>query len=107
MSTIRRGIALCLTAALLPTALASQVNAPGQQRRVGRMQRDNCASSDSTRSFRRGVGADSTSAAGGASQISGGTQRSHEYPEFDVVLDIPNVCVGKIFPKVDSVTERL
>jgi hypothetical protein len=107
MSTIRRGIALCFAAALLPTALAAQVNAPGQQRRVGRMQRDNCAGSDSTRSFRRGVGADTTSGAAGASQITGGTQRSHEYPEFDVVLDIPNVCVEKIFLKVDSVTARL
>lgn len=39
--------------------------------------------------------------------ISGGTTRSHEYPEYDVVLDIPNVCVERIFLKVDSVTARL
>jgi hypothetical protein len=29
------------------------------------------------------------------------------YPEYDVVLDIPNVCVERIFLKVDSVTARL
>jgi hypothetical protein len=40
-------------------------------------------------------------------QISGGTPRSREYPEFDVVLDIPNVCVERIFLKVDSVTARI
>src|SRR4029078_12065898 len=34
-------------------------------------------------------------------------QRSHEYPEYDVVLDIPNVCVEKIYLKVDSVTARI
>ena len=106
MSTIRRGIAACLATVLLPMTLASQVNAPGQQRRVGRMQRENCASSDSTRGFRRAVG-DSSITTGGASQITGGTQRSHEYPEYDVVLDIPNVCVEKIYLKVDSVTARI
>ena len=104
MSTIWRGIAICFAAVLLPTTLASQVNAPGQQRRVGRMQRDNCAT-DSTRTFRRGVGDSATTA--GASPITGGTQRSHEYPEYDVVLDIPNVCVEKIYLKVDSVTAKL
>ena len=108
MSTIRGVIAICFAAVLLPATLASQVNAPGQQRRVGRMQRENCAAAtDSTRSFRRGIGADSTSRAGGASQITGGTERSHEYPEYDVVLVIPNVCVEKIYLKVDSLTARL
>lgn len=106
MPTLQRGIVACIAAVLLPATLASQVNAPGQQRRVGRMQRDNCAS-DSTRSFRRGVGGDSTSAQTSTSTITGGTQRSHEYPEYDVVLDIPNVCVEKIYLKVDSVTARL
>ena len=107
MSTIRRGIAVSIAALLLPMTLAAQVNAPGQQRRVGRMQRENCASADSTRGFRRGVGTDSAITSGGASQITGGTQRSHEYPEYDVVLDIPNVCVEKIYLKVDSVTARI
>ncbi|HKN65813.1 MAG TPA: hypothetical protein VJW73_06015 [Gemmatimonadaceae bacterium] len=108
MSTIRLGIAASIAVLLLPMTLASQVNAPGQQqRRVGRMQRENCASTDSTRGFRRGVGADSAITTGGASPITGGTQRSHEYPEYDVVLDIPNVCVEKIYLKVDSVTARI
>src|SRR3954469_12680082 len=107
MSTIRRVLAVSIAALLLPMTLASQVNAPGQQRRVGRMQRENCASADSTRGFRRGVGGDSALASGGASQITGGTQRSHEYPEYDVVLDIPNVCVERIFLKVDSLAARL
>jgi hypothetical protein len=44
--------------------------------------------------------------AGGA-QVTGGTGRSHEYPEYDVVLDIPNLCVQRIFLKVDSVTAKL
>jgi hypothetical protein len=39
--------------------------------------------------------------------VTGGTVRSRQYPEFDVVLDIPNVCVERIFLKVDSVTARL
>jgi hypothetical protein len=39
--------------------------------------------------------------------LTGGTARSQEFPEFDVVLDIPNVCVEKIFLKVDSLTARL
>jgi hypothetical protein len=39
--------------------------------------------------------------------ITGGTVRSRQYAEFDVVLDIPNVCVERIFLKVDSVTARL
>ena len=105
--TVRRTSTL-VALAMFPATLLSQVNASGQQRRVGRMRRENCAASDSSRDFRRGVGIDSTRAgAAGASQITGGTQRSHEYPEYDVVLDIPNVCVEKIYLKVDSVTARL
>ncbi len=70
-----------------------------------------CVGPDSTRGIRRGIG-DSLRVSqrmpgDTARQITGGTQRSHEYPEFDVVLDIPNVCVEKIFLKVDSVTARL
>jgi hypothetical protein len=70
-----------------------------------------CVSADSTtRRMRRGIG-DSlrVTQRGGDStrQVTGGTERSREYPEFDVVLDIPNVCVEKIFLKVDSVTAKL
>ncbi len=39
--------------------------------------------------------------------MSGGTARSHEFPEYDVVLDIPNLCVNRIFLKVDSLTAKL
>ena len=77
-------------------------------------QRTMCASNDSVRSVRRAIGdtarmrrtAGVTSGVGGA-VVTGGTPRSQQYPEYDVVLDIPNVCVGKIFLKVDSVTARL
>jgi hypothetical protein len=71
------------------------------------MQRENCAA-DTTRSVQRAVGVDSARGGGGGAQnITGGTARSHEFPEFDVVLDIPNVCVQRIFLKVDSVTAKL
>jgi hypothetical protein len=105
MSTSNRSIAIVVgIVLLLPSTLLAQVT-PGQQRRVGRMQRDNCAASDTSRGFRRAVGADT--AAAGVTPITGGTARSHEFPEFDVVLDIPNVCVEKIFLKVDSLTAHL
>jgi hypothetical protein len=39
--------------------------------------------------------------------VTGGTGRSHEYPEYDVVLDIPNLCVNRVFLKVDSLTAKL
>jgi len=42
-----------------------------------------------------------------AQQVTGGTGRSHEYPEYDVVLDIPNLCVNRVFLKVDSLTAKL
>jgi len=64
-----------------------------------------CVGPDSGRTFQRAVGLDSAS--GAANRITGGTARSHEYPEFDVVLDIPNLCVERIFLKVDSVTAHI
>ena len=73
-----------------------------------------CQPSDSLRAFNRELRADSLARqrqAGGAvpgtQPITGGTGRSHEYPEYDVVLDIPNLCVNRIFLKVDSVTAKL
>lgn len=72
-----------------------------------------CVVGDSARGVRRAVGlSDSTMRGmqrmtGDSSRVTGGTDRSHEYPEYDVVLDIPNVCVERIFLKVDSVTARL
>jgi hypothetical protein len=71
-----------------------------------------CIAGDSARGVRRAVGLDTTRGMqrmpGDTSRaITGGTERSHEYPDYDVVLDIPNVCVERIFLKVDSVTARL
>ena len=72
-----------------------------------------CQPSDSLRAFNRGLRADSLArqrAAGaptGTRPVTGGTGRSQEYPEYDVVLDIPNLCVNRIFLKVDSVTAKL
>lgn len=53
------------------------------------------------------TGVGGVSGGAGGARITGGTTRSQEYPEFDVVLDIPNVCIQKIYLKVDSVTARL
>jgi hypothetical protein len=72
-----------------------------------------CVPSDSLRAFNRGLRADSLArnrASGGqvpGATVTGGTLRSHEFPEYDVVLDIPNLCVNRIFLKVDSVTAKL
>jgi hypothetical protein len=69
--------------------------------------------SDSLRAFNRALRADSLArqrTSGGTVQgatVTGGTGRSHEFPEYDVVLDIPNLCVNRIFLKVDSVTAKL
>ena len=110
------GIALLLAALSAPTPARAQVTPGSQQQqratRVGRMQRDNCAAgtSDTSRSFRRAVGGDSTGRAAppaGTTPITGGTTRSQQYPEYDVVLDIPNLCVERIFLKVDSVTAKI
>jgi hypothetical protein len=95
----------------IPLALSLALPADAQQQQA-QTQRRQCAADDA-RGFRRAVG--DTSRAGqqqqrGAQQpggVTGGTQRSQSYPEFDVVLDIPNVCVGRIFLRVDSVTAQL
>ena len=96
-------------AALIP----SITNAQRTTTRPGAGQPWQCQPSDSLRAFNRGLRVDSLAAqraaggvAGGA-QVTGGTGRSHEYPEYDVVLDIPNLCVNRIFLKVDSVTAKL
>jgi len=92
----------------------AQNAAPGTQRLQGtRDMHVACVAGDSARGIRRAVtAADSgrgvSRMPGDTSRtITGGTQRSHEYPEYDVVLDIPNVCVERIFLKVDSVTAKL
>ena len=105
-----------LTAAVAISSLLPSV-APGQgrttQRGPGGGQAWQCTPSDSLRSFNRGLRADSLArdrASGGQVQgatVTGGTLRSHQYPEYDVVLDIPNLCVNRLFLKVDSVTAKL
>ncbi|HEY0997655.1 MAG TPA: hypothetical protein VGD77_16815 [Gemmatimonadaceae bacterium] len=72
---------------------------PGQ---IGRLTRENCAGTDTARTFRRTV-----SAPAGTTPVTGGTARSQAYPEYDVVLDVPNLCVERITLKVDSLTARL
>jgi hypothetical protein len=67
-----------------------------------------CVGPDSVRRVRRGL--DTLRVQRGADtvrRVTGGTPRSREWPEFDVVLDIPNVCVERIFLKVDSVTAKI
>src|SRR4051794_3809254 len=90
-------------AALLPTIAGAQVRPATSARAAGSGQPWQCTPSDSTRAFNRTLRADSLArqrAAGGAVQgatVTGGTGRSHEFPEYDVVLDIPNLCVNRIF----------
>jgi hypothetical protein len=96
--------------ALVPAATHAQ---PRTTTRPGSGQPWQCTPSDSLRAFNRGLRADSLArdrASGGqvpGASVTGGTQRSHEFPEYDVVLDIPNLCVQRIFLKVDTVTAKL
>jgi hypothetical protein len=104
----RTGVAL-IVAMLTPIVAIAQVTSPGTQRpggRIGGAARANCVGADSA-SFQRAVGAAPAGAAGQTRQITGGTERSHMYPEYDVVLDIPNLCVERIHLRVDSLTARL
>ncbi|MFL5529378.1 MAG: hypothetical protein ACJ77T_00060 [Gemmatimonadaceae bacterium] len=100
-------------AALIPSIASAQVRAPASARGPGSGQPWQCNPSDSLRAMNRALRADSLTrqrAAGGAAggaTVTGGTGRSHEFPEYDVVLDIPNLCVNRIFLKVDSVTAKL
>jgi hypothetical protein len=99
--------------ALLPSISAAQIRStPTRVSSSG--QPWQCLPTDSARAFNRTLRADSLArqrAAGGApagtSPVTGGTGRSHEYPEYDVVLDIPNLCVNRVFLKVDSLTAKL
>ena len=90
-----------------PSRMASM---PGRQ---GRIERACGSAADTSLRFRRGVGDSlrvSTSAAAppaGTTPVTGGTQRSQEFPEYDVVLDVPNLCVQNIHLKVDTVTAKV
>jgi hypothetical protein len=98
-------------AALIPSITNAQARPQTAVRGSG--QPWQCVPSDSARAFNRALRADSlarqrtTGAPAGGPTVTGGTARSHEYPEYDVVLDIPNLCVNRVFLKVDSVTAKL
>jgi len=98
--------------ALIPSTSFAQARTTAA-RAPGSGQPWQCQPSDSARAFNRALRADSLArsrAAGGAvpgANVTGGTQRSHEFPEYDVVLDIPNLCVNRLFLKVDTVTAKL
>ncbi|HET9637238.1 MAG TPA: hypothetical protein VFP26_15010 [Gemmatimonadaceae bacterium] len=99
-------------AALIPSITSAQQRTTTT--RLGAGQPWQCQPTDSARAFNRALRADSlarqrtaTGAPAGTQQVTGGTGRSHEFPEYDVVLDIPNLCVNRIFLKVDSVTAKL
>jgi hypothetical protein len=101
-------------AALIPSMASAQVRTTTAMRAPGSGQPWQCNPSDSVRAFNRALRADSLArqraAAGGAAggaRVTGGTGRSQQYPEYDVVLDIPNLCVNRVFLKVDSLTAKL
>ena len=105
-------LAVLCTLALVHESVGAQqptTRAPNTQRLQGtRDMHVACVGPDSGRTFTRAVGDSLTrSNVPGVQPIVGGTQRSHEYPEYDVVLDIPNLCVERIFLKVDSVTAKI
>jgi hypothetical protein len=107
-NVVATGLAL---GALVPAIMSAQ--ARSTNRGPGGGQPWQCMPTDSLRAFNRGLRADSLArdrASGGqvpGATVTGGTLRSHEYPEYDVVLDIPNLCVNRIFLKVDTVTAKL
>ena len=110
--TLKHAFAAAVVAgALIPSVVFSQ--ARPALRAPGSGQPWQCQPTDSLRAFNRSLRADSLArdrASGGAvpgASVTGGTLRSHEYPEYDVVLDIPNLCVNRIFLKVDSLTAKL
>jgi hypothetical protein len=101
-------------ASLIPSIAVAQVRPTTSAARApGSGQPWQCMPSDSLRAFNRALRVDSLArqrASGGTVQganVTGGTGRSHELPEYDVVLDIPNLCVNRIFLKVDSLTAKL
>lgn len=111
----RLGFLSCAPAALIGLVQVAAAQQPGARTQRLQNTRDMhvaCVARDSTRSFERGVGNDRQSstlqtAGDSTPTIRGGTARSHEYPEYDVVLDVPNLCVERIHLNVDSVTARI
>lgn len=112
-------IAPIIAGLVIPAALAAQQR-PGtpattRQQNTRDMHVACAARGDSTRSFQRRVGdsltvnrATTGAMAGDSTRaVTGGTPRSRLYPEYDVVLDIPNLCVERIFLKVDTVSAKI
>lgn len=115
MRTVRSAFLLPIAALMGATPMLAQntgtarmASMPG---RAGRVQRDCGTMGDSTVRFRRSIGDSSRTAMSqppaGTAPVTGGTTRSHEYPEYDVVLDVPNLCVQNIHLKVDTVTAKI
>ena len=113
---------MVICGALLVLPIRSDAQQPANRTPSQRLQgtRDMhvaCVGADSTRVFRRGVGGAAATdttlvarrVAGDTSTraITGGTEGSRQYPEYDVVLDIPNLCVERIFLKVDTVSAKI
>ena len=108
----RLALLLLVPAALEAQARTGQTAANTQRLQGTRAMHVACvARGDSARAFQRRVGDTLTvhRAVGGdtARAVTGGTARSRSYPEFDVVLDIPNLCVERIFLKVDTITAKI
>lgn len=105
-------LVLASTVGLATAAFAQGGGAQPTQRLQGtRNMHVACVGPDSGRTFQRAIG-DSLSrttrlSGTDSARVTGGTARSREYPEYDVVLDIPNLCVERIFLKVDSLTAKL
>jgi hypothetical protein len=104
------------SAATMAVALATAASAqtgtaqPTQRLQGTRDMHVACVGPDSGRVFQRGIGDSlrtTTAMSGDSSRVTGGTARSREYPDYDVVLDVPNLCVERIFLKVDSLTAKL
>lgn len=111
MAVFRAGILVASVA--LAGSAAAQVGGgqPTQRLQGTRDMHVACVGPDSGRTFQRAIG-DSLSrttrlSGTDSARVTGGTPRSRQYPEYDVVLDIPNLCVERIFLKVDSLTAKL
>jgi hypothetical protein len=111
---IFRRVSVVVVAALsvsAGTALSQGGGAPTQRLQGTRNLHVACVGADSGRVFQRAVG-DSLSSTtrltgSDSARVTGGTPRSRQYPEYDVVLDVPNLCVERVFLKVDSLTAKL
>ena len=109
--TTRVVTSMLAVAALIPSVTFAQQRVATSS---GAGQPWQCQPSDSARAFNRALRADSLArqrnavgAPTGTRPVTGGTGRSQEFPEYDVVLDVPNLCVNRIFLKVDSLTAKL